>query len=232
MEGDHICERVNCQISHFNPLPPHGGRPISSDPIAATMSFQSTPSAWRETCCHGHRVRCPAGFQSTPSAWRETFDSCRVCQVGMIFQSTPSAWRETRRLCKPNAMFHISIHSLRMEGDQGNSANYRGIMEFQSTPSAWRETSEIVPYARPTLFQSTPSAWRETKTLRNLVSTTAFQSTPSAWRETKFRMLLETLPDISIHSLRMEGDLATRTQLQNATHFNPLPPHGGRLHSI
>ena len=36
-------------LCYFNPLPPHGGRPISSDPIAATISFQSTPSAWRET---------------------------------------------------------------------------------------------------------------------------------------------------------------------------------------
>ena len=26
MEGDHIFESVLCEISNFNPLPPHGGR--------------------------------------------------------------------------------------------------------------------------------------------------------------------------------------------------------------
>ena len=35
----------------------------------------------------------------------------------------------------------------------------------------------------------------------------AFQSTPSAWRETKILADYETQLDISIHSLRMEGDL-------------------------
>ena len=39
---------------------------------------------------------------------------------------------------------------------------------------------------------------------------------------------LHTL-DISIHSLRMEGDLNSRTHRRQRKHFNPLPPHGGRL---
>ena len=33
---------------------------------------------------------------------------------------------------------------------------------------------------------------------------------------------------ISIHSLRMEGDIRTHGRQTKATHFNPLPPHGGR----
>ena len=47
--GRRCCQRQFSRIIYFNPLPPHGGRPISSEPIAATISFQSTPSAWRET---------------------------------------------------------------------------------------------------------------------------------------------------------------------------------------
>ena len=35
----------------------------------------------------------------------------------------------------------------------------------------------------------------------------AFQSTPSAWRETGFVGKFQTTSNISIHSLRMEGDL-------------------------
>ena len=35
--------------------------------------------------------------------------------------------------------------------------------------------------------------------------------------------------DISIHSLRMEGDTAYPDQTNQGYNFNPLPPHGGRL---
>ena len=34
---------------------------------------------------------------------------------------------------------------------------------------------------------------------------------------------------ISIHSLRMEGDVHAGEQVNCAVDFNPLPPHGGRL---
>ena len=37
-----------------------------------------------------------------------------------IFQSTPSAWRETILLSILSSHPHISIHSLRMEGDPDN----------------------------------------------------------------------------------------------------------------
>ena len=56
-----------------------------------------------------------------------------------------------------------------------------------------------------------------------------FQSTPSAWRET-IRLLDRPLIDaISIHSLRMEGDMRPSPALPWYGYFNPLPPHGGRL---
>ncbi len=56
----------------FNPLPPHGGRPARRSLYKPKITFQSTPSAWRETC--KYRPCNPSGilFQSTPSAWRET----------------------------------------------------------------------------------------------------------------------------------------------------------------
>ena len=78
-----------------------------------------------------------------------------------------------------------------------------------------------------------------------------FQSTPSVWRETynaseydlmwgisihSLRMEGDgaiTTPgyvgDISIHSLRMEGDCRSPIAALRILHFNPLPPHGGRL---
>ena len=81
----------------FNPLPPHGGRHTTRPRNDLWWTFQSTPSAWRETCrrisaCpvhryfnplppHGGRLNSPwrlashESFQSTPSAWRETAQS-------------------------------------------------------------------------------------------------------------------------------------------------------------
>ena len=37
--------------------------------------------------------------------------------------------------------------------------------------------------------------------------------------------------NISIHSLRMEGDNRAITRETSVPDFNPLPPHGGRLTS-
>ena len=81
-------------------------------------SFQSTPSAWRETLHfyipsrpefyfnplppHGGRPALRSRnnnggiFQSTPSAWRETFSQPQLSSTHKPFQSTPSAWRETK----------------------------------------------------------------------------------------------------------------------------------------
>ena len=57
----------------------------------------------------------------------------------------------------------ISIHSLRMEGDETTFLKIAGFEIFQSTPSAWRETRSITfPHCKNFPFQSTPSAWRET----------------------------------------------------------------------
>ena len=81
------------------------------------------------------------------------------------------------------------------------------------------------------VFQSTPSAWRETgKKHSSKLSIVSFQSTPSAWRETGADMAAEKqFENISIHSLRMEGDMIRILDSALPPHFNPLPPHGGRL---
>ena len=55
-------------------------------------------------------------------------------------------------------------------------------------------------------FQSTPSAWRETNADDFELVIFPFQSTPSAWRETEIRCYKIAVREISIHSLRMEGD--------------------------
>ena len=55
-----------------------------------------------------------------------------------------------------------------------------------------------------------------------------FQSTPSAWRETTHSVSAASSVTISIHSLRMEGDVSSAGNNIFQKYFNPLPPHGGR----
>ena len=56
-----------------------------------------------------------------------------------------------------------------------------------------------------------------------------FQSTPSVWRETLECLIKFSCSFIiSIHSLRMEGDMSITLESFNSTYFNPLPPYGGR----
>ena len=116
MEGDDYRLVTIIRARHFNPLPPHGGRPGSGRRVIMTITFQSTPSAWRET----HR-RLPdlrssryfnplpphGGRRCTASTTRNTahfnplpphggrLDRLGLVDVDYSFQSTPSAWRET-----------------------------------------------------------------------------------------------------------------------------------------
>ena len=55
-----------------------------------------------------------------------------------------------------------------------------------------------------------------------------FQSTPSVWRETLLITAGSQRLVISIHSLRVEGDMQFLVRLWMPFHFNPLPPCGGR----
>ena len=131
------CLRPEC---HFNPLPPHGGRPVSDLGGVKTHAI-SIHSLRMEGdrpagCWTIHRT----SFQSTPSAWRETrefqefFESSDISihslrMEGDIRAGIPDAQDST-----------ISIHSLRMEGDSREPTSSGKSIAFQSTPSAWRET--------------------------------------------------------------------------------------------
>ena len=163
MEGDLLIQTGDLPTKYFNPLPPHGGRPVTNPFLLAENVFQSTPSAWRETNCyidqactarnfnplppHGGRpgatvkiIAVNKKFQSTPSAWRETADCVIIESQSRTFQSTPSAWRETR-----NYAWHGyasgNFNPLPPHGGRppGNCLLPQHI-QFQSTPSAWRET--------------------------------------------------------------------------------------------
>ena len=127
------------------------------------------------------------------------------------------------------AGFYISIHSLRMEGDIDTGSMIPAASNFNPLPPHGGRLALVVV----------------------LPIVCAFQSTPSAWRETRYDSAVYKRELISIHSLRMEGDVlgmgghcihwtfqstpsAWRETVYKGgystieANFNPLPPHGGR----
>ena len=145
------------------------------------------------------------------------------------FQSTPSAWRETAYIDLSNGVLTISIHSLRMEGDMSSATYFPAWYIFQSTPSAWRETQLLCNVHYFNIFQSTPSAWRETcYFLYLLYHAEHFNPLPPHGGRQWRKCTSVYGCGISIHSLRMEGDLERRQKRTGVRYFNPLPPHGGR----
>ena len=99
MEGDSVVLRWIRAVDYFNPLPPHGGRlyEVSADWLIGT--FQSTPSAWRETHTKkSDRKERDISIHSLRMEGDKNFLSMTSCNC--IFQSTPSAWRETQERCQ------------------------------------------------------------------------------------------------------------------------------------
>ena len=146
----------------------------------------------------------------------------------------------------------ISIHSLRMEGDDimliipkrlsihfnplpphGGRLRTVGAMflRFPISIHSLRMEGDLlclINHYLIILFQSTPSAWRETHS----------EKRPCKRRQISIHSLRMEGDNncrfegstffISIHSLRMEGDMYYNSESVYAVHFNPLPPHGGR----
>ena len=90
----------------------------------------------------------------------------------------------------------------------GRWANNR--LQFLSTPSGWRATvfalcSGISVQPK---FLSTPSGWRATfADAVRVGGHDRFLSTPSGWRATIFHLSIPRVDAISIHALRVEGDV-------------------------
>ena len=173
MEGDCIPAVFPVGSIHFNPLPPHGGRLVSS----------------------------------------------RISTLVMLFQSTPSAWRETPGSSGKYVSGKISIHSLRMEGDVGCFRQIDSAKTFQSTPSAWRETYDQ-RFSKDWIFHFNPLPPHGGRRL-NVVTTGIRRKyfnplPPHGGRQYGF-MLFSRGRDISIHSLRMEGDLSASVKITGKT---------------
>ena len=165
MEGDSYFFIFFTSHSHFNPLPPHGGRPLSMLFAQKYAHFNPLPphggrpyffifftshSHFNPLPPHGGRPlgRCLGRFETyhfnplPPHGGRHIVSHRSDLEI--IFQSTPSAWRET----------------------QTASAIILARRHFNPLPPhGGRPTTRSITISRFPIFQSTPSAWRETAKL-------------------------------------------------------------------
>ena len=75
--GRPILLYTSCVARYFNPLPPHGGRPVRIPAPAVGWYFNPLPPhGGRRNLSHSDTVT--SKFQSTPSAWRETPENSAV----------------------------------------------------------------------------------------------------------------------------------------------------------
>ena len=148
-------------------------------------------------------------FQSTPSVWRETVFSVFYGKI-LPFQSTPSVWRETQRATAQCLTVLISIHSLRVEGDESIDIKTDAENDFNPLPPCGGR--------RPILFK--------------LLSKIYFNPLPPCGGRRAVQGLPVASHPISIHSLRVEGDQIHSCANFINFYFNPLPPCGGRRIAI
>ena len=205
MEGDLFQVPPVPEPLNFNPLPPHGGRHFLFFISCKKIRFQSTPSAWRET--HLVKVSLYGRLISIHSLRMEgDYDTSRTTQHFFHFNPLPP--HGGRQI--PDAAGNTAGYFNPLPPHGGRRKSYRGQAErnhFNPLPphggrQTWNCYSE-----KGKKFQSTPSAWRETGYATEVQPPEPFQSTPSAWRETRRRGAQRAGERISIHSLRMEGDL-------------------------
>ncbi len=129
------------------------------------------------------RSRYNGAFQSTPSVWRET-PWAESPDLMCIFQSTPSVWRETVVYPTGHKDRIISIHSLRVEGDDFGCVYLDLSFHFNPLPPCGgRRVSKGV---LPTVVQISIHSLRV--------------------EGDRFASCKLDFNSISIHSLRVEGD--------------------------
>ena len=248
-----MCNGYDIPMSyHFNPLPPHGGRPYLRYTSAGTPRFQSTPSAWRETDKKGGIRHNGDYFNPLPPHGGRLFIFVRsdvesvisIHSLRMEGDLLTALWRRAyfhfnplpphggRQIAlshpelqqyfnplpphggrhTPCQMFcdpcFISIHSLRMEGDCPSKCAGINFFHFNPLPPHGGRRARISQDT--VIIRISIHSLRMEGDLANDVSNLllrSFQSTPSAWRETERKRLSYNID----------------------MHFNPLPPHGGRL---
>ena len=147
------------------------------------ITFQSTPSAWRETCRH-RQDRCCQRI-SIHSLRME--GDCRIRRFFLLCDISIHSLRmegDVRWVAAPGRFGNISIHSLRMEGDLNTKTYIRsvGISIHSLRMEGDRFRRSSVKYDSISIHSLRMEG--DQSILFRITSSGSFQSTPSAWRET------------------------------------------------
>ena len=161
------------------------------------------------------------------------------------FQSTPSVWRETQRATAQCLTVLISIHSLRVEGDESIDIKTDAENDFNPLPPCGGRRPILFKLLSKIYFNPLPPcggrrAVQGLPVASHPISIHSlrvegdmfpllwlhwkrFQSTPSVWRETGENHAVCIVYSISIHSLRVEGDHAAALQCGIFARFQSTP---------
>ena len=147
----------------------------------------------------------------------------------VVFQSTPSVWRETTGIQNNMPLIQISIHSLRVEGDEIITAIVTFITISIHSLRVEGDVQAIVT-ALPTLDFNPlpPCGGRPCRNGIILLWLLHFNPLPPCGGRPAKALRCRVSRPISIHSLRVEGDPVSKRAGEGGGNFNPLPPCGGR----
>ena len=190
---------------YFYPRPPGGGRLKMPGCIDLPGEFLSTPSGWRATSTNKSKIFYKK-FLSTPSGWRATSGSTVSDLLKQNFYPRPPGGG---RQCLSKYNYP---HFYFYPRPPGGGRQYKSL---SASPSIWNF------YPRPPGGGRRPSP-------RTVIGCSVFLSTPSGWRATPQSKVKESKVKISIHALRVEGDVVRIYSEAYKTHFYPRPPGGGR----
>ena len=144
------------------------------------------------------------------------------------FNPLPPCGGRHFQICGNPDCDHISIHSLRVEGDYAFIRLFISGLYFNPLPPCGGRRFVLKDVCKVLDFNPLPPCGGRLATVSGDKVSISFQSTPSVWRETD--VASDSFPNfkISIHSLRVEGDYTIPEQGIQQKDFNPLPPCGGR----
>ena len=197
-------------------------------------AFQSTPSVWRETCraeggiygdynfnplppCGGRRHSAHSSvlqdiFQSTPSVWRETHSTGSHCHYCVNFNPLPPCGGRRIACIALVDSECISIHSLRVEGDQKiKGLDVCSLPHFNPLPPCGGRQYRYIDTLSVTDFNPLPPCGGRPFCLYRTNKKVNFNPLPPCGGRRKYINLWRAKLVISIHSLRVEGDDKDKT---------------------
>ena len=241
-----------CRCISIHALRVEGDRALADIIMDEMQKFLSTPSGWRATAAASTASMSAANFYPRPPGGGRHH---RLADLEDIerFLSTPSGWRATWDFRKIKKFLYISIHALRVEGDQLRKVSRHDPRDFYPRPpgggrplfSGRSIFTQINFYPRPPgggrrrgafafrrsrYFYPRPPGGGRPKYLRGDPAAFLFLSTPSGWRAT--HGVSGSLAISSIFLSTPSGWRATFMTLSKSgffCDFYPRPPGGGRL---